>query len=413
LDYRVSVGYLDNKQEGHGMDWRHTVLFPERIFRFILIAALPAAALAPVSALAQLVPSITTPLPTPAPDNPISKVITPDHQRVAINNIINIIETQIINSLSRSVAGSRARPAQVRGGNDLTRRQYDSRIQGNDEVAQTEESGLDPADRGEVLSPWISAAVSWLENDKIGGAFDGELITPLVGIDRLFTPAGFLYGVSFGHERLDLDTPFGNGTYEAHGFTIAPYLGFRWRDSVLFAAGVGYSRLNYDQGREATGGRVMGSFDADRVVGFGSITGLVPQAWLPNEAFALNGTLGFTFAWEQQDAFRESDGTAVDENTSRLGQIRVGARASYFAQPAGIDTEAFLTGTFYYDVIEADRTILIGGAAPSDDRSDFVLTIGLNANFTETLSGNIEFSNTFAREDFSNHTLLAGVKYTF
>jgi outer membrane autotransporter protein len=134
---------------------------------------------------------------------------------------------------------------------------------------------------------------------------------------------------------------------------------------------------------------------------------------MPSEAFSLTGTIGFLFAWEQQDSFRESDGTFNDDTTTRLGQLRFGGRASYYSEPAGIGLETFLSGTFNYDAIRTERAVLIGRAPPSNDRTDIVLTFGLNADFTDALSANIEFSNTFARQDFSNQTLLVGLKYVF
>jgi len=261
-----------------------------------------------------------------------------------------------------------------------------------------------------ALSLWASGAVTFIENDGSGRAFDGEAYTPALGLDYA-TRDGWVFGVTAGAEQSDLTTDFNQGTIESLGFTTGVYAGRVVASAFVIAAGAGYVGLDYDRTR--SNGAISGSFDGDRVYAFANVTGYMPSEWLGSQDLSLRGRVGFRYSHEDQSAFREN-GTDIGGSTLELGQVSFGGEARYFASVEGLDAlELFLRAGGAVDVLRTDREPIQGFPTPSGDRTEGTFGLGVVGVITDTLSVDFGYETVFSREDITEHTLSLGLRLDF
>ena len=83
---------------------------------------------------------------------------------------------------------------------------------------------------------------------------------------------------------------------------------------------IGSSHVNIERLRKAGTTRITSSLDGERMFAAGNVSD--DREW---NDFLLTGTAGVLWAKDEQDAFVESDGTAVAPPTFRLAGLRLGA----------------------------------------------------------------------------------------
>ncbi|MEM9144648.1 MAG: autotransporter outer membrane beta-barrel domain-containing protein [Pseudomonadota bacterium] len=263
-----------------------------------------------------------------------------------------------------------------------------------------------------ALSGWTTASLTFLENDGAGTEFDGEVMNPLVGIDATLEQS-IVVGIALGYEGADLDTTFNGGTLDSDGFIITPYAGTRVGDFVVVDGGFGYARVSYDRARFDGAGTVTGDFDGDRFFVFANVAGYVPPEILDVEGLQVIGRLGFRYSHEDQSSFVEN-GQRIEGDSIELGQVSFGAEAKYFPDsPFDGDLELFVKAIGTVDAIRSDRAPVAGFPDPSDDRTDVRLGLGAVADVTDRLSVDIAYEHVFSREDISEQSIIAGLRYRF
>lgn len=278
----------------------------------------------------------------------------------------------------------------------------------NDEVAALSRRAAQGSGSGRIAA-WGSAGFRRLKDEGRGRAFNGTLTNPLVGVDYAL-PSGWVFGLSAGLERSDLETEFNNGRLESLGALISPYVGRAIGQNIVVDAGLGYVRLDYDRTR--AGGTVRGSFDADRLFAFANVTGYAPQEWHGVERLSLRARLGFRYSNEDQSSFAEG-GARVPGGTIELGQASFGGEARYFADAESVDTlELFARATGAVDVVRSER-VTTGFAAPADDRTEVVLALGAVAVISDRLSADLTLESVLARENFTEIGATLGVRLDF
>lgn len=318
-------------------------------------------------------------------------------------NILSIISRQVSRTLALQFGLMQSDEAFQEATADPRRRQLAAT--GRTQLAQG-------GDGGGAASPWAiwtTPSYTSLETDSPSTNFDGQLITPLFGVDYMFS-GGWLVGVTLGYERVDLDTEFAGraGSYEGDGVTLVPYVGGRVAERLLLDAGLGYTHLEYD--REDELASLSGSFDGERLLAFANLTGYAPSGWVAPD-IQLSGKSGLLFTYEHQSAFSQ-----VGSQDIRLGQVKAGGQAAYtFALSSGARTssQAYVNATFNYDVIQEDVEAFGGAEPASDDRSEVVLGIGADLGLMPGLSANAEVTATLTREDFDSQTVSVGLRYSF
>jgi len=238
---------------------------------------------------------------------------------------------------------------------------------------------------------WGNYTYSDYDNDLSTTAFDGNNHSFLGGVDFAFWENTVL-GVAFGYDNGDIDTTFNLGQIDTDSYTIAPYFGALLTDTLSIDFNMGYSRVEYDQFRTdpTTGGRVTSSPDADRWFGALNLNGVAYY-----DKWILGGRVGALWAKSVIDSFTESDGTLVAKTRNRVGEGVIAGDVAYSYQ----NYEPFLNLSYQYD-FELTKLVVTNGPQPSDDPDDVLMRVGVRYFGDNGITGNLEYSKRFGRDDF-------------
>lgn len=254
------------------------------------------------------------------------------------------------------------------------------------------------------LGVWLSYNYTETENDFFRTAFESDRHTIVGGID--ITPNDYLIaGLAISFESSDTETAFNGGNLESDGFTIAPYFGILLSDTWSLDASMGFSFIENDQFRTdpTTSARVSSDPDTDRLYFSFNLNGI---SYIDN--WILGGRAGVLIAHSRTDDFIESDGTAIGERDTKLGQFRVGGDAGYSYG----NWEPFVSAMYEYD-FKMDEIELTTGPQPENDRDDILFAAGLRYFGNNGLSSNFEYSKRLLREDFDEDSWTFTVRYDF
>ena len=169
---------------------------------------------------------------------------------------------------------------------------------------------------------------------------------------------------------------------------------------------VGYSNIDIDQDRTLPGTAtvVTSSLDAERF--FGS-AGINASFWRGNWNFS--GRLGYFYTTQDNDAFVESNGTVNPDLDTQLGQAQLSGRVAYYAGIA----MPFVSVAFNYDTTHDIGTVGAGQAAPSGDRSEFVLATGVDFFVNDMISAGARADTVQGRANFNSYGASGNVSFRF
>ncbi len=254
------------------------------------------------------------------------------------------------------------------------------------------------------LGVWVSGGWSQIEDDLASTAYDGDIYNMLVGGDYQFNDR-FLGGVALGYESSDVDTKFNTGNIESDGFTIAPYAGYVLNRYLTVDVSGGFTFADYDMSRNpAAGAPVTGSTEGDRWFIGGNLNG-----YYAVNRFTLGGRVGYLYTKESQDAFTESNGTAIANNDISIGQFRLGGTVGYQLGKV----EPYVTGTYVYDAQQEKITVSPGQAAPANDRSGMDVGGGIRFSLSDRVTGGVEGTTHVGRDNFDSTSLTGNLRIKF
>lgn len=261
---------------------------------------------------------------------------------------------------------------------------------------------------------WANASLSWLKDDFAASRYDGRVYAPLLGVDRVQN--GVVVGVSFGYERIDLDTDFNNGSLIGDGLSITPYVGVLLNDDVTLDAGLGYTRLNYDRAERVRVGAaaIRRDFDADRFTAFTNLTGYAPASWT-GDSVSVAAVGGLSWTVEKQKASVDSAGQRIDSGTNKVGRVTAGLRVNGNPTLAADGTAGFepiASLTYQYDFHLSDDT-QTGERIRPRERSDLLASAGFGFGLTPGARMTVEYSRLFARSEFDSQTVLVSARMEF
>ncbi|MEM6678754.1 MAG: autotransporter outer membrane beta-barrel domain-containing protein [Pseudomonadota bacterium] len=263
------------------------------------------------------------------------------------------------------------------------------------------------------LGIWANPAVSFIENDFESTAFDGFIITPLIGADYLIDD-GIVVGLSLGYEGTRLDTDFNNGELDSDGFVITPYAGWAPHPNVQLTAGFSYTALEFDSAQALLGTTATGDFSGNRLAGFVRATGFAPNEWHGIEPLTLSAGIGTRLARQRQEEHVNSLGLPVAEEKSYLGQLNLALRADYaIGLTPSANGTAYLEGGFNYDYRQSETEVAIGTAVPSDDRTEGTIAVGFDAALSGGVSMGVEYLHVLGREDVKSRNLSFNLRVDF
>ena len=250
---------------------------------------------------------------------------------------------------------------------------------------------------------WVQGGYTSVKGDDTGGEFDGDVINVLVGADYRIKPKMVL-GVAVGYEDLDIDTDFNNGTFKGKGWGVTPYFGMalspQWSLQVLG----GWTTIDYDTTRN--NGAISSSFNADRYFGSAAVVG----NFKVTNKVVVSPKLAILHLTESQDGTTDSAGNVTTGENIDLGRISAGGTVSYLA--GRVTPFVRLLGE--YDYAKEGSVALGNGNFSSDDRAGLNATIGLNMDFGNGLTGNLEATSaTLFRDNLDVYTFSGRLRYTW
>jgi outer membrane autotransporter protein len=172
------------------------------------------------------------------------------------------------------------------------------------------------------IGVWADFSISKLESDVFAQEFDGTALGLLVGADRLVGDSAIV-GAILGGETGEFDLLDG-GERSMDGVSLTIYGGMLLDEVFSVDALVSYARLDNDILNFDFGTPVTGNFDSDRLSFAANLAGM----WEIEDYF-LTGTLGYAFAHEDFDSYRNAPfNQLVDPADLTLSQARLGLEAS-------------------------------------------------------------------------------------
>ena len=105
----------------------------------------------------------------------------------------------------------------------------------------------------------------------------------------------------------------------------------------------------------------------------------------------------------------ESDGTVNAELDTQLGQAQLSGRVAYYAGIA----MPFVSVAFNYDTTHDISAVGAGQAAPSGDRSDFVLATGVDFFVNDMISAGVRADTVQGRANFNSYGASGNVSFRF
>lgn len=174
------------------------------------------------------------------------------------------------------------------------------------------------ADLGTGVEIWAGGVYTAYESDLNGLVAEGDVLLGQAGIDVALGESARLGLMAAGES---IDGEIGAIDTDATGFLVGPYgligLSENIRFEGLALAGIAYSEY------QAAGG-LNADFESGRVLLSAGLAG----SWRAAE-LAFRPATRLTYYAERQEAFRDSAGNSYDEETSSLGQYRLGTEVSY------------------------------------------------------------------------------------
>ncbi|MEG3639216.1 autotransporter outer membrane beta-barrel domain-containing protein [Magnetococcus sp. PR-3] len=232
-------------------------------------------------------------------------------------------------------------------------------------------------DRMAGVGVWAKVGNTNVDSDVSGMAYDGNTVTGLIGVDKKMN-ANLVIGAALMGENTDLDTTFNTGTFEASGVSFMPYVRYTLPNRVDLVGLAGISRLSNDTKR----GAVTGSYDSTR---FMMQAGGSKNFVVKNE-IVVRPSLGMTYVHTRNDAFTESDATAVAKDTQTVSWADVGVHVS---RTYGKHTP-FLNLTGNYFVKAPESTLLASGQYYASDKGSLGLGLGNSIAVNDHLSLSLE-----------------------
>ncbi len=326
-----------------------------------------------------------------------STVITPEVASSSSVTDAVLFNTQIqstISDISSHIGGALA-GIRFSGGPRVTDNQF--KMGGS--------TGLNAGDGSAIAyGVWGNYSYTDYENDLSSTAFDGSNHSFLGGIDFGFWGDSIL-GVAFGYDNGDIDTTFNGGNQDTDSFTIAPYFGALLTDSFSLDFNVGYSRVDYDQFRTLPGTttQVTSSPHADRWFSALNLNGI---AFVNN--WILGSRVGWLYASSSIDGFTESNGTVVAESRTKVTTMSIAGDVAYSFK----NYEPFLNLSYQRDISLREISVT-SGPQPANDDDDILMTTGVRYFNKNGISGNLEYTKRFERENFDEDRISLTVRVDF
>jgi Autotransporter beta-domain len=265
-------------------------------------------------------------------------------------------------------------------------------------LALGESPGLDGGAGGGTDSLWISSAYNGLENEFSRTRFIGDTFNAIAGFD-ITRSDRYVVGIAVNGEARNFSTLFNAGNEKTRGANVSPYFAYLLSDTWSVDMSLGHGEFKTRQSRSlATGPLVVvpvdSEFSSTRDFASANLTNVVT---LGN--WKLTDSLGAVGTKLKQDAYMESDGTAVGATDKTLHQWNLSGEAAYGRG----DSEAYF-GLSYEKIRNPLKIEFATGEQPANDPDSVLVTAGWRY-FGKRLTANFAFSSRQAQEQAREYGL--------
>ncbi|SOC30108.1 autotransporter outer membrane beta-barrel domain-containing protein [Thalassospira xiamenensis] len=258
------------------------------------------------------------------------------------------------------------------------------------------QSGLAAGGEERTFSLWANANYTYVDNDKAGTQFDGDVKTINIGGDKKFTD-NVLVGVSLGYSKTDIDTTYNSGKYEEDAYTLAGYGLYKFNENLNLSGMVGNTWSSIDQHRQ--NGATTSDPDAETQFAAATLTGSKKY-----DKLGLSAHVGYMWANRDTDGYTESDTNVVNATSAKTDQGRVGGLVSYDLQASSAMFSPFLSVDYLHDFSDEIN----------DDSDAFDTGLGLKVSSNDgMLEGFFQVKTQLGREDYSQTSGSAMLRVNF
>lgn len=262
------------------------------------------------------------------------------------------------------------------GGNKQTAKANNSEYQLSYNL-DLDADGKSAGDGNQKFGVWMNVSGSRFLTDKTDSKFDGNLFSGMIGADYRINDQ-FAAGLGLGYEKTEIDTTFNEGTMDAKGWTVAPYVSYTHDKNYDVNLSGGYSLLDYDMDRKDGVDKnvITGDTDADRWFAALNFNG----NWA-NDDLVYGASIGTLYSQEKRDAFTEvgSGGSTVAAETTKIGRASIGANVGYEFFDMMTPYVKAKYSYDYQDGGSADKNTVAGGLGINFDLGTSV-TAGIEGN---------------------------------
>lgn len=266
----------------------------------------------------------------------------------------------------------------------------------------TGQTGKAGAANGARWNGWFSLA-----QNQVGYSFQpvqnsGNVNLALAGVDYTFGN-NVILGLAASWDRTRVSTTFNGGNLTGNGYMLAPYVAVPFAGSWVFDASAGLGRANLNQTDNSVAGGVSGASTDRRT--FSSL-GLSYATNIGR--WQLTGKGNYLAAEDKIGSFTLSNGTAINANTTRLAQLRLGGQAAY-------DNGTFVpfAGLYYVNDIQRPTQAAVGGVSAANDRDAWLVQLGVNFYSKGPVSGGLMYSTETSRKEVKNNQFMANIAIRF
>ena len=249
---------------------------------------------------------------------------------------------------------------------------------------------------GGTNSLWISSAFNSQENTFSRTRFTGDARNVLAGFDATRSDR-YVAGIALGYEGSSYSTVFNNGDEDTRGYNISPYFAFLLSDSWSIDMSLGHGGYSTQQSRSLVFGPIVvgpvnSEFSSTRDYASANLTNVL--AW---GNWRLTNALGALGTRRKQDAYVESNGTAVAAAQNTIHQWNFSTEAAY-----GRGNSEWFLGAAYEDVRDPVKIEFPTGEQPANDPTSVLVAAGWRY-YGKGMSANVVFSSREAQQQFTDY----------
>lgn len=253
------------------------------------------------------------------------------------------------------------------------------------------------------IGAWAGYSFTDSSNNFSSTAFSSDRHTILFGLDTMPSDS-ILLGVSVSLERAETKTQFNGGEQNVTAISLTPYAGFLLTDWLTVDMAIGVGSVSAKQFRTSGTSRITSDVKSTRI--YGSVNATATWAF---DRILATGHTGLMYATQDDEDFRESNGTSIGDARSKLGRFLFGGELAYSAGA----WEPYVGGTFEYDFARTTQRFAAGVAAPRRDDSDLLFAVGLRYFGNNNISASAEYNTVIGRRNLDEDSFNLNARWQF